>query len=89
MDILKGFKSITFNMICQYGEMEIISSANVLKGQGFKIIDVREADIIDKENKVIGKVCILKCKGQEIKYEKFKTKYKLTETMYEDLITLM
>ena len=83
------FGKIKFNVASPYDEKMTVNNASVLKRIGFKIFDLREADVLDSNDLKIGKVYILCCEGSKHAYEDFKSRFNYKEILYEGRKTLI
>lgn len=84
------FGRIRFNVASPYNAKMTKSNADVLKKYGFKVLDLREADVVNEsDNSITGKVYILCCQGKESNYNEFKEQFKFREIVYEGHKTLI
>ena len=89
IEVYKKFKEVEFNILSPYDEEMLKNNASLMKRRGFKVLDLRESAIEDKDGNITGRVYVLLCKGSEYDYEKFKKDFACGEIMYEGRKTLM
>ena len=78
-----------FRVLTEYTRKNCTDIANDLKRRGFRITDLRQADILeDGTNRKVGDCYSLTAEGNFLKYLKLKRESGLNERMWEGYKTL-
>lgn len=81
--------TINFNVLSQHIDEAVQNLPSTLRNHGFKIIGLREADIVsDYDNSKQGEVYVWRCQGSVYNYLKFKKFGNYKEITYEGKRTL-
>lgn len=85
------FGNMKFRVLTRRNEGAVKYMADLLKKEGFKIYDLREADLVSNiTNEKVFKSYVLCCEGRKRDFERFKQKHDiLDEISYEGYRTLM
>lgn len=79
-----------FNVATLHIDEALENFPETLRRHGFKIIDLREADIVnDYDNSKVTEIYVWQCVGTMRKYLKFKRYGKYEQIIYEGLPTLI